>query len=748
MSTPFSEAAARVSAGADPHREAAGLVDLMTLDEQLGCLDGDTPFWPGLADMTAGGYYTHPWPAAVVERIGVPGIQFADGPRGAVITDGTAFPVSMARGALFDPAMEERIGDAIGLELRASGATFTGAVCMNLLRHPAWGRAQETYGEDPHHVGRMAAAFARGLERHVMACMKHFALNSMENARFSVDVSAGERALHEVYLPHFRHVAEQGIASVMSAYNSLNGEWCGDNEELLTTILRDEWGWDGFVISDFIFGLRDPAKSVRAGLDIEMPFRQQRALVLAGAVADGTLDAAIVRASVERTIATLLRYHDRIESAPSTAVVNSAPHRALARRAAAATSVLLRNESSLLPLDARTIENVAVFGRLADAVNLGDGGSSDVKSTTAVTPLDGLRAGFVGADVRHFDDASTTAARTAAAAADVVIVVVGYTKADEGEYIDNAGTMALAAELFPPMDHPTLGFPPPPSSPSSPPPSASSSASDDASDPPADSSESIRTVEADDGTAGDAADEVGGMSKGGDRSSLRLSDDDEALIAAIGASSSNVVVVVQCGSAVMMPWADSVRAVLVSWYGGVEAGHGLADVLTGAAEPGGRLPFAIPADADHLVDFDRDATEATYGLVHGQWKLDADGNSAQFPFGAGRGYTTFELAETRAVSADSELRVEVVNTGARAGSTVVFAHASMDASSVERPPKRLVGFARVHAEPGETVEATIDIDWRQLDVRRDGTWWTEPGEYRIHLGFDAVTPAASVAFAR
>ncbi|MEL6893949.1 MAG: glycoside hydrolase family 3 N-terminal domain-containing protein, partial [Actinomycetota bacterium] len=190
----FAAAAERVADGADHHEEAKAIVAQMTKAERLGCLDGDLPFWPGLADMTAGGYYTHTWPAAVVERLGVPGIQFADGPRGAVIADGTAFPVSMARGAAFDPALEERIGDAIGLELRAAGATFTGAVCLNLLRHPAWGRAQETYGEDPNHVGEMAAAFTTGLQRHVMACMKHFALNSMENARFTVDVSVEERA--------------------------------------------------------------------------------------------------------------------------------------------------------------------------------------------------------------------------------------------------------------------------------------------------------------------------------------------------------------------------------------------------------------------------------------------------------------------------------------------------------------------------------------------------------------------------
>ncbi len=701
---------------------------MMTLDEKLGCLDGDTPFWPGLADMGAGGYYTHPWPAAAVARLGVPGIDFADGPRGAVIADGTAFPVSMARGALFDPAIEERVGDVIGLELRASGATYTGAVCMNLLRHPAWGRAQETYGEDPHHVGRMAAAFVRGLERHVMACMKHFAVNSMENARFTVDVTADERALHEVYLAHFRHVAEQGVASVMSAYNSLNGEWCGENETLLTTILRDEWGWDGFVISDFIFGLRDAVKSVEAGLDIEMPFRQQRAMELADAVADGRLDEPSIDRCVERIVATLLRYADVAEVAPDPSIVNCVPHRALAREVSAASTVMLRNDASLLPVDPATVSTLVVIGRLAAVANLGDGGSSDVKSTTVVTPLDGLATAFPDARIVHLDDVSTDEDRAVVADADLVVVVVGYTKRDEGEYIDNAGTMELAGDLFPPMDHPELGFPPRPAH-----------EPDGGTAPP--------TTPIDD-VAADEAGDVGGMAPGGDRVSLRLRPADESIIAAVASSSSRVCVVVQCGSAVMMPWAESVRSVLVSWYPGVEGGNALADVLAGAAEPGGRLPFAIPTDADHLVPFDKDATAVVYDLLHGQWKLDADGHAPHFPFGAGEGYTTFAHGPPEVSGDGARIAVDVSNVGERAGSTVVFAFGGLPGSSVERPVRRLIGFARIALEAGASSRVDVDLDWGQLDVRRDGGWWTEPGEYVVSVGFDASHVGGTVAVRR
>lgn len=720
MQTDFDAAAARVAAGADHHAEAAELVTSMTLTERLGCLDGDTPFWPGLFDMTAGGYYTHTWPAAQVERLGIPGIEFADGPRGCVVGDATAFPVSMARGASFDPGLEERVGEAIGRELRASGATFTGAVCMNLLRHPAWGRAQETYGEDPHHVGVMAQNLTRGLQRHVIACMKHFAVNSMENARFSVDVQADERTLHEVYLPHFERVAGEGVGSVMSSYNSLNGEWCGENEKLLTTILRDEWGWDGFVVSDFIFGLRDAAKSVRAGLDIEMPFQQQRAMALVDALESGDLAESHVDTAVTRIVATLLRFNNVIVAQPSIDVIGSADHRHLARTAAAASTVMLRNQGGLLPLDPSAVGKIAVLGRLAAVKNLGDGGSSDVKSTNVVTPLAGLQARFGIDHVVHADtDVSV------ADGADVVLVVVGYTKADEGEFIDNTGTASLIGELFPPMDHPTLGV----SKADAPPHAPTSSAAD-------------KTSEALPGAPAAEPDGQGGMSPGGDRTSLRLCDADEALIAAAVAAHANVVVSVQCGSAVVMPWAESVSVVLVSWYGGVEGGSALADLLVGDAEPGGRLPFAIPTDPSHLVDFDKDATIASYGLLHGQWKLDRDGNVAHFPFGSGNGYSTFSIDAADGIGAGAGVELSMTNTGDRAGSTVAFVHAGLPGSAHLRPESRLVGFARVEAPAGETTTATIDLDWSMTDLRIEGDWVTEAGDYVVTVGQFAGDPAA------
>ena len=699
--TAFDEAADRVGSGADARAEAAGLVALMTLEEKLGCLDGDVPCWPGLADLLDGGYNAHTWPAARVERLGIPGLDFADGPRGCVIGPATTFPVSMARGASFDPALEQQVGRAIGAEVRASGATLTGAVCMNLLRHPAWGRAQETYGEDPHHVGEMAVALTAGLQEHVMACMKHFACNSMENARFKVDVTVGERALHEVYLPHFKRVADEGVAAVMSAYNSLNGDWCGDSRPLLTEILRDEWGWDGLVVTDFILGLRDPVASVAAGCNIEMPFRQQRAQAFAEAVASGELDVADVDARVTEAVTTFLRFARVYRSRPDRSVVGCAEHRMLAREAAAESMVLLRNDG-LLPTDAAALSRVAVLGPLAAVANLGDAGSSDVVHTPEpVTLLAGIEAALVGdgVEVVHSDrDASV------AADADLVVVVVGYTGEDEGEHLGDAELELLLA-LAPPMDHPELGF--------------------------------VDPAQTDAFFVAAAERGAGGAPSGGDRASLRLHPADEDLIAAARALSGRVVVAVMAGGAVVMPWLDTVAATLMVWYPGSEGGHAFADVLTGRAEPGGRLPFAVPRATSDLVDFDPDAEMATYGLLHGQWYLDASGTEAHLPFGHGQGYTDFALGEAR-LDGDCVV-VTVANTGRRTGATVVQVYGGVPGSAYERPPRRLVGFTKVRLDAGSEVEVEIPVNRSLLDVRIDGSWLREDLPVEWAIGFDAVS---------
>ncbi len=724
--TPFELAVEQVRAGADPADEAAGLVAQMTPDEQRWCLDGDLPFWAGLGDMGRGGYHRRTFPAARVERLGIPGFAFSDGPRGVVIGPATCFPVSMARGATWDLDLEERIGDAIGTELRAVGADLYGGVCINVLRHPAWGRAQETYGEDPFHVGEMGAALTRGVQRHTMACVKHFAANSMENARFTVDVTIDEAALHEVFLPHFRRVVDEGVAAVMSAYNSVNGEWCGQNRELLTDVLRDEWGFEGIVISDWIAGVRDAGRSVHAGLDVEMPYRMVRARDLEHDLEAGGTDAEEVAATATRVVATQLRWADRLDRpAVGLDVLARPEHRALAREAATRSVVLLRNEDvdgrPALPIDAGAIGRVTVVGRLAAVPNLGDGGSSDVWAPSAVTPLEGLRAALEpGVEVVHHEGADPAAAAEVAADADVTVVVVGYTKADEGEYIGPSATDHLR-HLMPGPDDPALA--------------AAFEARVEA-----DPHNAFRPVLAQPtaGTEGD--DDRTGFAAGGDRESLRLHPNDEELIRAVAAANPRTVVAVVAGSAVVVePWRDAPAAVVQSWYAGMEGGHALADVLLGRAEPSGRLPFTVPTDPEHLPPFDRDATTCTYDRWHGYWLLQRDGHAPAFPFGFGLSYTDLAIESASAEVADGRIVVEAVvaDRGARPGVEVVQIYLGAAGE-----PRKLVGFARVEVAAGERRPVTVEVPVGRA-ARRDveaHAWRPASGPHQVVVARHAADP--------
>ena len=276
------------------------------------------------------------------ERLGLPELLFTDGPRGVALGHSTCFPAAIARGASWDIELEERIGDAVGREVRAHGANFFGGICINVLRHPGWGRAQETYGEDPWLLGEMGAAAVRGVQHHnVVATIKHLACNSVENTRFKIDVRIGERALREVYLPHFKRCVDEGVWSVMSAYNKVNGAYCGHNTVLLRRILKEEWGFEGFVHSDFVLGVYGP-DAAEAGLDIENPEPIHFGPKLVEAVESGEVNAENIDDSVRRILTRLLLLAaaDDPESYDASSIACTA-HRELAREAAEKGAVLL-----------------------------------------------------------------------------------------------------------------------------------------------------------------------------------------------------------------------------------------------------------------------------------------------------------------------------------------------------------------------------------------------------------------------
>ena len=689
--------------------KARELLGQLTLDEKLGLMSGDTDFWPGLPEMLGGGYPKRTWNAGVVPRLGIPGIRFADGPRGVMLKGATTFPVSMARGAAWDVELEERVGDVIGRELRSLGGTFFGGVCINLPRHPAWGRAQETYGEDSHLLGELGAALTRGVQQHLMACAKHYALNSMENARFTVDVTIAPRPLHEVYLAHFKRVVEEGVASIMSAYNSVNGEWCGQNTTLLTDILKDRWGFEGVVVTDFIFGMRDGKKAALAGQDVEMPFRMHfralKALVDSGDVPLSRIDDAALR--ILRQQVRLLRPGDY-----GPAWVGCAEHRAVAREAAQKSIVLLKNEGGLLPWKAPA--RVAVIGRLAATPNTGDGGSSNTFPDYVITPLEGVRAAAGDGSAVVFDDGSDVErAKTIAAAADVVLIVVGYTHEDEGESIPS-DLADQFAPLFPPPTEAELPI--------------------------------VRAM-----SEARQKSETS-FSPGGDRDDLGLRPSDEALIAAVAEANPRCAVAIMAGSTVLMEnWRARVPAILMLWYPGMEGGHALADLLFGTASPSGKLPFVVPKRAQDLPHFDKNAKTFEYDLWHGHRKLDRDGVAPAFPFGFGLSYTTFAygpLRVDRPVAAPTDavdVTVDVTNTGAVAGDEIVQFYVEVPVSAVERARRQLVAFARVSLPAGETRTVALRLPLSRLayfDETRDN-FVVEPATYELLAARHSLDAAAS-----
>jgi beta-glucosidase len=586
------------------------------------------------------------------------------------------------------------------------GGNFFGGVCINLLRHPAWGRAQETYGEDPIHLGEFGAALVRGVQKHVMACAKHYALNSMENARFSVDVTITPRPLHEIYLRHFKRAVDEGVASIMSAYNSVNGEWCGQNPVLLTEILKQQWNFQGFVMTDFIFGMRDSKKAALAGQDVEMPFDMIHRQHLKSLVDRGEVPVERIDDAALRVLRQQIRFaHGRDPREYSLDMVGCEAHRKIAREAAEKAIVLLKNEDALLPL--KGVQKLAVIGKLAAVPNTGDGGSSNTRPPYVVTPLQGLQEALEGqAEIIYDDGSEPSRAAQVAGEVEVAIIVAGYTHLDEGEYV-SPHTMAELSKNFP---------------------------------PPTPEEMSVAQAMMAKMSATNNVDNA--MPQGGDRKFLTLHPDDEALIQAVAASNPRTLVAMMGGSAIITEnWRGQVPAILMLWYPGMEGGHAFADILLGKVNPSGKLPCVFAARSEDLPDYDMNAKAITYDLWHGYRKLERDGTVPAFPFGFGLSYTAFEfghlqLSETSLGMGDTlTATLDVTNCGSVDGETVVQAYIAVPNSRVERAPKELKAFRRVGLDPGETKTIQLDIPVKDLAYYDEQSGWTvEPTRHTLIVG--------------
>jgi beta-glucosidase len=643
------------------------------------------------------------WTTEKIADAGVPSIMLTDGPHGlrkqAGDTDhvglansvpATCFPPAATLGSTWDPALLEEIGAALGRESRAERVGVLLGPGLNIKRHPAGGRTFEYLSEDPYLSGKMAAGLVRGIQSEgVGACLKHFAANNQESNRMVVDTVVDERTLREIYLTGFEiAVKESAPWTVMCSYNQINGEHAGESRRLLTEILRDEWGFDGLVMTDWLATFDRP-RAIHAGLDLEMPGSHGTwDSTVAAALDAGELPQADLDQAATRVIDMVLRAtaHDGTTgegaaSADATAAsVDFAAHHAIARKAAAAGSVLLTN-NGLLPLPATG--RIAVIGAFAERPRYQGNGSSLVSPTQLDTVLEAMRTHVgdhatidyaPGYDAATGDTTPTLIAQAVAAAsqADAVIVLAGLPGRMESE--------------------------------------------------------------------------------GYDRDHLRLPVGHDRLIDAVVEANAATAVVLMNGAPVEMPWAERPAAILEAYLGGQAGGSAIADILLGAAEPGGRLAESFPVKGDDIAadqNFPGAPTQVEYreGMYVGYRFHDASGVAPRFPFGHGLSYTTFAYSDLSVIHADGlhTVTLTVTNTGLRAGTDVVQVYVHDVESTAHRPVKELKGFAKVALAPGESTVVRVDLDHRAFALYNVSTasWEVEAGEFEIIVAASATDVRAA-----
>lgn len=671
--------------------------------------------------------------SAGVPRLGIPELWCSDGPHGVraeVLWDEwdnagwtndsiTAFPALTCLAATWDPELAREYGKAIGEEARYREKDVLLGPGVNIHRTPLNGRNFEYMGEDPFLAGHIAAPYVQGVQTNgVAVCVKHFCLNNEETYRTRTDVEVSDRALYEIYLPAFKTAVQEGGAwSVMSSYNKYRGRHTGHHPRLLKEILKGEWGFDGAVISDW-GGCYDTDEAIEGGLDLEFgswtngtdwsAANAYDQYFLANPYLERLRDGRASEAELNDKVRRVLRLNFRtaMNTDKPFGCICTDEHYDVARRVAAEGAVLLKNEGVLpVPADARKI---LVVGENAIKPMTVGGGSSSLKVRLEVSPLEGIRArageaevvyarGYVGSSVTKQDGLST--------------------KADMEDKRSSAELIAEAVKEA--ADADVVIF-------------------------------------------------VGGLNKdghqdceGSDRLGLELPYGQDAVIAALAAANPKTAVVLVSGNPVTMPWLENVPAVLQAWYGGTQAGNGLADVLFGDVNPCGRLPFTFPAKLEDNPAHQPGVTfphpdKAYYdeGIYVGYRWYEAKDITPLFAFGHGLSYTTFEYGSAsvsrKSVGDGGRLvvSVPVTNTGDRAGAEVVQLYVSDIECLVDRPEKELKGFAKLRLAPGETKVAEIEIsadDLKYFDEEAH-RWTVEPGEFAARLGSASDDIRAEVRF--
>lgn len=675
--------------------------------------------------------------SAGVPRLGIPELWMSDGPHGvraeinwndwgyANWTNDsiTAFPALTCLAATWNPDMSAKYGKAIGEEARYREKDVLLGPGVNIYRTPMNGRNFEYMGEDPYLASVMCVPYIQELQKNgVAACVKHYALNNQELWRGHIDVNLSDRALHEIYLPAFKAAVEEGGAwSIMGAYNKIRGQHACHNDFTLNKILKGDWKFDGCVITDW-GGAHDTYEAAVNGLDIEMGSYTNgltsesvftyNDYYLANPYLQMLKDGKVPMSTIDDKASRILRliFRTAMNRQKPYGSVATEEHYAAAREIGNEGIVLLKNApvvkkgAPLLPIDAAKYQNILVVGDNAVRLLNQGGGSSELKVKDMVSPLDGLRAAY-GDKVAY--------AKGYAAGRPM------YGRADEIPQNVVDSLRAEAVEMAKKADLVVL---------------------------------------------------VGGLNKnhfqdceGGDRLEYGLPFGQDELIEALLGVNKNLVLVLLSGNAVEMPWVSRVPAIVQGWYLGSMGGKSLADILSGAVNPSGKLPFSFPAKLTdcgaHAFDelsYPGDSIKQEYKediLVGYRWH-DTKKIPALFPFGHGLSYTTFTygkpVASAKTMAADGTLTVTVAvkNTGSIAGKEIVQLYVGDDKCSVLRPVKELKHFAKVALAPGEekSVTFTLTPDDLKFYDEASAAWKYEPGKFKAYVCASSADVRGIVSF--
>lgn len=621
------------------------------------------------------------WYTAAIPTMGINSLMMTDGPSGLrkqasradalglnKSVQAVSFPTAALTASSFDKTMMRQLGVNLGQAAQAENVSILLGPGINIKRSPLDGRNFEYFSEDPYLAGTLGTAYVQGVQSQgVGVSVKHFAANNREYCRFTSSSDMDERTLREIYLAAFERIVKQAHpATLMCSYNAINGTLNSQNKRLLTGILRDEWGFDGLVMSDW-GAVADRVAALKAGLDLEMPGKDDYSVaeIITG-VQEGSLDEGQLDNAVRRVLQMVQNWGATSQKTKS---YDKQQQHQFARQLAAESMVLLKNDQETLPLKH---EKIAVVGALAKQPRYQGGGSSHVNAYHVTIPYDELQKRTAtsyapGYSLTSGDGASDQALRKEAVAActdaDKVVIFAGFPEQDESE-----------------------GF---------------------------------------------------------DKTTISLPDNQRQLIETLSSMGKPVIVVLQNGSAVEMPWADGVDAILETYLAGEAVGEATADVLYGDVNPSGKLAETFPlqlADNPTFGTFNASPAVENYheGIFVGYRYYDLKHMKVRYPFGYGLSYTKFDYDQLKVTinGTRTTVSVTVTNTGHVAGKDAVQLYVANRASAIEKEVRSLKGIEKVALQPGESTRVTFELNRRDFSwySEQQGRWLMDSGQYEIQIG--------------